>query len=128
MSVGEWLKPPSCPKTLRGAAAAYYKSHVRRLCDSGILGQNNWHSFVQLSAAWGDWEKWASLVAGMETADPGGMGLIEISKGVAKISAFQKYKQKAEAHYFKLHADFFKLAFKIFSSKPAEEEDDGFPD
>jgi hypothetical protein len=121
------LETPPCPRYIIGHARGYYFRNAKRLCESGILGANNWQLFVNLCSAWGDVEKWTELVLRMEEENPQLMGVVAIENGVVRISEMQRQKQRAEAHFDKLYANFFKLSAKVFGT-PKADDDDGWGD
>jgi len=122
------LEMPPCPRYVTGHARGYYFRNAKRLCNSGIIGANNWQLFVNLCSAWGDVQKWTELVLQMEEENPALMGIVAIENGAVKISTMQREKQRAEAHFDKLYANFFKLSSKVFGTPKSDTADDGWGD
>ena len=120
------IVPIECPSSITGHARDYYRIHIGRLCKEKVVGENNWHLFLALCEAYGDWQDWRGLVAEQRASNPKMKGFFVVEGGKVKLSVMQSQKQKAEKHFQRMHREFFKSALEFFGSAP--EEDDGYGD
>ena len=120
------IAPIELPKTITGHAREYYWIHIERLCKEKVVGENNWHLFLALCEAYGDWQDWRGLVAEQRVASPKMKGFFVVEGVKVKLSVMQSQKQKAEKHFQRMHREFFKSALEFFGNAP--EEDDGYGD